>query len=210
MTIQQIYTQFLIPHNLQEHMLRVGAFTQIIMQNWTGQELDQKSVVIAALLHDLAKPITFEIEKQADYGMKSEDIARLAKLQNMLKQKYGTAEHQVLLSIARDLNCSATTVNILQNVEWDYIPTLLQKNKIQPLLVIYADMRTAWNGVVPLVERLDSLQKRTKVDETIDFQKYGLNLEQYLQAFCQIDLQQIKARQVEKRCQQLLLRSLGN
>jgi len=199
MTIQQIYTQFLIPQNLQQHMLRVAALAQIILENWTGKKPDTEAIVIAAALHDIAKPVTFDLAKQAEYGLSLKEIQDLANLQKMIKTKYSSQEHQALLGIAQDLGYSALTVDILDNDEWEFIPRLLSDQQIEPLIMIYADMRIGWNGILSLSERLAKLQARTAIANLEVYQKNGPKLEEMIQEKTTIDITQITNQDLESR-----------
>jgi len=41
MTVKQIYNQYLIPPNLQKHMLRVAALSLVLTENWKEDGLDK-------------------------------------------------------------------------------------------------------------------------------------------------------------------------
>ena len=42
MNIIEIYNQYHLPKNLQMHMLRVAACTNLILDNWTGKPIDKR------------------------------------------------------------------------------------------------------------------------------------------------------------------------
>ncbi len=190
MTISQIYTQFQIPQNLQEHMLRVGGVAKIITNHWQGEEIDKKAIVTACLLHDIAKPITFDLKKQKQFGMSDEEIEKLAELQAYIRENFGNDEHHALIGIVRDLGCSESVVRILQNFEWVFIPKLIDTDDWESMIGVYADMRVGLNGVLSLDERLED----TKTRSSEDFDRHAENgnkLEELLSKEVSIDLKDI-------------------
>ena len=52
MNIIEIYNQYHLPENLQMHMLRVAACTNLILDNWTRKPIDRKAITRVSLLHD--------------------------------------------------------------------------------------------------------------------------------------------------------------
>ena len=63
MLIKDIYKKYLLPRNLQEHMLRVAALSEIILDDWKDGCADAHAITTTCLFHDIAKPLTFEAEK---------------------------------------------------------------------------------------------------------------------------------------------------
>ncbi len=63
MKISDIYSEYMIPKNLGEHMLRVAGVLKVTADNWTGEKLHNEALIIAGCLHDLAKPMTFDLAK---------------------------------------------------------------------------------------------------------------------------------------------------
>ncbi len=161
MTIKQLYREYQIPKNLQEHMLRVAALAQIICENW-NEDIDSDAVVKACCLHDIAKPMTFDIGKQAQFGMATEDIAKLNKLQKRLKKGYGDDEYKATFGICKEVGCNASTLNIIRRLEWDYTPQLLHENYREGLIFIYCDMRIGPDGILPVQERIHECHARTQ------------------------------------------------
>ena len=51
MNILKIYEKYGIPENLQLHMLRVAACSNLIIDNWTGNELDKNAIIRVCLFH---------------------------------------------------------------------------------------------------------------------------------------------------------------
>lgn len=204
MKVNQIYQNYFVPKNLQEHMLRVAALSQIILENWTGPEIDKKSIIQACTLHDIAKPITFDLAKQAQFGMSQADIDRLENHQNRLKSHYGEDEHHCTVKICEEVRLNPTSITLVDNLEWKYIPRLLQENNTASLIPIYCDMRIGPKSILPLNTRLEELKNRTSSEEYEDNVRNGHTLEQLIQGFTSTDLNSITEAQLVERFDQLL------
>lgn len=84
MTLQEIYTKYILPPNLVRHQLQVAAVGKYVCQQWRGPAIDTDIVVKTLLLHDLGNIVKFrrpflgELEPQAAYweGIQTEFIAR--------------------------------------------------------------------------------------------------------------------------------------
>ena len=53
MNVIEIYNKYHLPENLQMHMLRVAACSNVIIDNWNGPEIDVKAIIRVCLLHDM-------------------------------------------------------------------------------------------------------------------------------------------------------------
>jgi len=204
MRVKQIYKDYQIPINLQQHMLQVAALASIILDHWTGIVVDKKAVVNACLLHDIAKPIGFDLAKQALFGLSSTAIARLAKLQNRLKSQYGNDEHQVAVKICQSLGCHQAVVKIVGNFEWKYIPKLIVENNIKSLIAIYSDMRIGPKGILTLKQRLDELKKRAGSKGYQENISNGEILEPIIQKSVKTNLNLIKESQINSQIHKLI------
>ena len=45
MNTLQIYQEYMVPKNLQQHMLRVASLTKIILDNWNEPLLDKDEII---------------------------------------------------------------------------------------------------------------------------------------------------------------------
>ena len=57
MNILEIYKKYHLPENLQMHMLRVAACSNLIIDNWKGKEIDKQSIIRVCLLHDMGNMV---------------------------------------------------------------------------------------------------------------------------------------------------------
>ena len=194
----------MVPKNLQEHMLRTAALAEIILENWTGKELDNNSIVQTCAFHDIAKPMTFDLAKQADFGMSEEDIKKLGELQVRIKKDFSSDEHTATVKICEKIGLSETSVKLAENLEWEYIPRLLKVNDIESLIPIYCDMRIGLKGILTLDERLEDLKERTNADEYEENVKNGKALEELIKNNTEIDVDSITDEQINERFEKLL------
>lgn len=196
MNIKNIYCKFQTPQNLQEHMLRVGALARILTDNWTGRKIDKQNIVKAALLHDIAKPLSFDLSKQAQFDISPKDIKSLAKLQNFLKKKFGNDEHTAMSKIVQELGLNQTIARIINNLEWRYIPQLIKNHDIETLIVIYCDMRIGPKGILSLNERIADLKTRSIDENFEEHLKNSETIEQIIKKNVSIKIEDITDRQI--------------
>lgn len=193
MDTQQIYAKYMIPLNLQQHMLRVASLAKVILENWKGIAVNKDDIIQACLFHDIAKPMKFDLAKQAQFGMSASEIAKLDQLQRHLIANYGEDEHHATVEIFKEIGCTASAVNIVDNLEWSYIPKLLEKNDLVSLIPIYGDMRIGPKGILTLKQRLDDLKARTGESE---HEENGVRLESIIRENVTIDLDSINDAQI--------------
>src|SRR3989344_3344664 len=200
MTTNQIYQEYLTPQNLQQHMLRVAALAKIILDHWTGQPVDQEAIIQTCLFHDIAKPINFDLKKQAQFGLSPQEIDKLDQLQQRLKKNYGTNEHQVVVKICQAINLKPKAVKLVDNLVWSFIPQLINQNDLESLIPIYADMRIGPKGILPLSQRLEELETRTGKQH----HNHAASLEKLIIQHTSINLNSITDQQINTHLSQLL------
>lgn len=204
MKVSQVYKIYQTPKNLQEHMLRVASLASIIVENWIGTEINKESVIKACTIHDIAKPMNFDLAKQAQFGMSENEIEELRQLQNHIKTNFGTEEHQATVGIAKEIGCNANVVKYIDDLEWKYIPRLLGANEIDPLIPIYCDMRVGPKGVLTLQVRLEELKNRAEGNDYEDNVRNGNVLEQLIVKSVSTDLNSITDEQINQKFEKLL------
>jgi hypothetical protein len=202
MKVLDIYKEYLIPQNLQEHMLRVASLASILLENWTGSRLDRDSIVKACVVHDIAKPTTFDLAKQAQFGMSPEAIKDLEKLQIRLKSNYGANEHEATVKICKEIGLPAKAVILVDNLEWSYIPRLL--NDIESLIPIYCDMRISPKGILSMKTRLEDLKTRESGEDFEEKQENGQEIEKLISQNVSIDVNSISDSQINSNFEKLL------
>ena len=190
----------MIPRNLQEHMLRVASLAKIILDHWNGPAIDKKAIIQACVFHDIAKPMKFDLAKQAQFGMSAIEITNLDKLQHYLKTLYGDDEHHTTIEICKEIGVSQTAIKIINDLEWSYIPALLSKNDLESLIPIYADMRIGQKGILVLKQRLEDLKARTGESK---HEQNGIDLENLISKNVTFNLNEITDEQINQNFEEL-------
>lgn len=57
MNIMDIYNKYHLPENLQIHMLRVAACSNLIIDYWNGPYIDKQAIIRVCLLHDMGNMV---------------------------------------------------------------------------------------------------------------------------------------------------------
>ncbi len=208
MKVSQIYQDYMIPQNLQEHMLRVAALAEILLEHWIGTAVDKNSIIQACLFHDIAKPMTFDLAKQAKFGMLPSDIEKLDKLQKRLKTKYGDEEYLATVKIIKTIGCTPNAVRQAESLDWKHIPMLLENSEIESLILIYCDMRISPKGILPLLARLEELKERTVTEDYEGKVKDGLSLEFLIKQNVDLDVNSITDAQLYNYFDRLFSRDI--
>ncbi|MFC1711635.1 HD domain-containing protein [Patescibacteria group bacterium] len=208
MTIKQIYLKYQLPKNLQTHMLAVASLTLIISNNWQGEEINKKDLITCALLHDIAKPVTFDPDKQKQFVKFKKELNQLHKLINNMTLKYGTDEHQAAIQIFKELGFSKNIISLIDNLEWIYLPQLLKENKMEALILNYADMRIGPKGIISLKQRFDELKKREPFKGINKIASLSGILEKYIQEKTKIKLNSITKSDLNNNFEKLLLKQV--
>jgi hypothetical protein len=209
MLITEIYTKYQVPQNLQEHMLRVAALGKIISEKWIGKVINQNALIEASMLHDIAKPMTFDLIKQSGFGMTAVEIEKLKQWQIELKTKYGETEHAAMINICREIGCRESSIRIADELEWFYLPRLLKQVDYEAVMAVYDDMRIGPRGLLPLVTRFDELRSRAKIDNFDQLIKAGTAAEAMIQKDCRMDLTTITDNDLINLFDELSLVEIG-
>lgn len=154
MNIIKIYEKYGIPENLQMHMLRVTACSKLILDNWIGEKLDEKSIIRVCLLHDMGNLV----KMPEDFS----DDKIFIKTRKKYYDKYGTNEHEINLEIAKEEGLSKKELEILDGKRSRKNEETLKGNSYEIKVCAYSDQRVAPNGVVSIKERLEDSKERYK------------------------------------------------
>lgn len=210
MNVQQVYDKYTIPPNLQKHMLRVAALSQIIMESWNSPSIDKGAVVFTCLFHDMANIIKFDFSKPSLF--KEEDVRAdyWKKIQLHFVEKYGPHVHDATQTIAKEAGLAPHIVDLIAKLEWDNAMKVVETHNFESALTIYCDMRMGPYGILPLKERLDNLKTRAKSNLFAFYEKAGPLLEKMIQQHTQITLNSIQDVQLDKQFKTLLNLKIDN
>ena len=104
MKIKQIYLNYRIPPNLQDHMLRAASVGAYISDHWKNKaDLDKNSMIQALLLHDMGNIIKFDFRFSYLLGKEEANTGYWKKIQQEFIKKYGDDEHVATVEIAKEI-----------------------------------------------------------------------------------------------------------
>lgn len=204
MNVKQAYDVYQIPPNLQKHMLRVAALSEILSKHWTGGLIDAKSLIMACIFHDMANIIKFNFNKPLLFTDEAKDAEYWKSVQKEFIDKYGAGIHQATLSIGKELGLSQPVLDLIKNLEWNNTMDVLKTKDFSSALAIYCDMRIGPHGIMSLQDRLSDLQTRNKTHDFTFIKNAAILLESTLQKHLSIDVNSIADAQLNKRFDSLL------
>ncbi len=154
MNIIQIYKKYYLPENLQMHMLRVAACSNLIIDNWNGPEIDKEAIIRVCLLHDMGNIVKIP----EDFS----DDKKFIETRRRYFEKHGTNDHEINLEIGKIEGLSDKELKILDGKRSRKNEETLNSNSYERKICAYCDQRVAPNGVVGIKERLEDAKVRYK------------------------------------------------
>lgn len=154
MNILEIYNKYHLPENLQMHMLRVAECSNLIIDNWLGDELDKSAIIRVCLLHDMGNMVKIP----EDFSNDNEFIT----IRKKYFDKYGTNDHEINLEIGKIEGLSDKELIILDGKRSRKNEQTLNSDSYEIKICAYCDQRVAPNGVVDLKTRLEDAKVRYK------------------------------------------------
>jgi hypothetical protein len=200
--IRSIYERFSVPPNLQGHMLRVAAVAEIVAGRCKEATIDLAELTAACLLHDLGNIVKFDMEKYPQYL--GAEIARKSHWKNVQRdmiERYGADDHE---ATAKMLEEAGVPVPIQELIGYKSFPNAIKianENDWASKIFLYADLRVAPFGIIPLEERLNELLLRLeKYRGRTDLADAARRIEAQLEKAClphalvDADLKAVEAR----------------
>ena len=154
MNIIEIYRKYHLPENLQMHMLRVAACSNLIIDNWNGPEIDQKSIIRVCLLHDMGNMVKIPEDFSSD--------EEFLKIRKKYFDRYGTNDHEINLEIGKQEGLTEKELKILDGKRSRKNEETLNSNSYERKICAYCDQRVAPDGVTSIEERLEDAKIRYK------------------------------------------------
>ncbi len=198
MNILHIYKEYHLPENLQMHMLRVAACSNLIIDNWSGPEIDKKAIIRVCLLHDMGN-----IVKIPEDFSKDEDFLKIRK---KYFDKYGANDHEINLEIGKLEGLTEREIEILDGKRSRKNEETLKSNSYERKICAYCDQRVAPNGVVELKERLEDAKIRYKnkplsvwsnEEEANHLIECALGIERQIMKYCSINPKDINDKSIK-------------
>ena len=197
MNIIEIYNQYHLPKNLQMHMLRVAACTNLILDNWTGKPIDRKAITRVSLLHDMGNMV-----KIPEEGQDREFI----EIRRKYYEKYGTNDHAINMLIGKNLGLSKKELEILNGKRSRKNEQTAKSDNYEIKICAYCDQRVAPDGVVSLKERLEDAKIRYKdkplsvwsnEEKANQLIKLALEIEEQVMRYCKLKPEDINNQSIQ-------------
>ena len=154
MNILRIYDKYHLPENLQMHMLRVAACSNLIIDNWNGPDIDKQAIIRVCLLHDMGNMVKIQENESKD--------VEFLKIRKKYFDKYGTNDHEINLEIGKQEGLTEKELTILDGKRSRKNEETLKSNSYERKIYAYCDQRVAPDGVVSIKERLEDAKVRYK------------------------------------------------
>ena len=204
MNIIEIYDKYHLPKNLQMHMLRVAACSNLIIDNWMGIKIDKNAIIRVSLLHDMGNMVKIP----EDFSKDEEFI----KIRKKYFDKYGTNDHEINLEIGKQEGLTEKEIIILDEKRSRKNEETLKSDSYERKICAYCDQRVAPDGVVGIKERLEDAKVRYK-DKTLSVWsneekanyliECSLGIERQIMEYCKLNPEDINDNSIKTYIEQL-------
>ena len=204
MNIIVIYKKYHLPENLQMHMLRVAACSNLIIDNWNGPKIDKESIIRVCLLHDMGNMVKIP----EDFSKDQEFL----KIRKKYFDKYGTNDHEINLEIGKQEGLTEQELTILDGKRSRKNEETLKSNSYERKICAYCDQRVAPDGVVSIKERLEDAKVRYKnkplsvwsnEEKANHLIECSLGIEKQIMKYCKLKPEDINDFSIKEYIEQL-------
>lgn len=204
MNIIEIYKKYHLPENLQMHMLRVAACSNLIIDNWTGKEIDKESIIRVCLLHDMGN-----IVKIPEDFSKDEEFINIRK---KYFNKYGTNDHEINLEIGKQEGLTEEEIMILDGKRSRKNEETLKSDSYEIKICAYCDQRVAPDGVIGIKQRLEDAKVRYKnkplsvwsnEEKANHLIECSLGIEKQIMEYCKLNSEDINDNSIKTYIEKL-------
>ena len=144
--------------NLQLHQLRVAAVAKMIVENFK-ESLDEKSIVLACLFHDMGNIIKSDLYYFPEF-LKPEGLEYWQGVKDQYIKKYGKEEHRATELIAKEIGLPSKSISSLKNIGFSNAGKNEKSDSFEDKICNYSDMRVDPYGVVAMEDRILEGRKR--------------------------------------------------
>lgn len=204
MNIIKIYNKYHLPENLQMHMLRVAACSNLIIDNWNGTITNKEAIIRASLLHDMGN-----MAKISDSEIEDEEFRKIRK---GYIDEYGRNSHKINLIIAKEEGLKDFEIEIIDKKSSKRGEETLNSERYDVKILLYADQRVAPYGVTSLKERLEEVKKRYKnisssiwsnEEKANHLIECSLGIEKQIMQYCELNPEDINDNSIQKYIEHL-------
>lgn len=187
-SITDIYTEYQVMPQLQEHQLRVAAVAKQVCES-SQRKVHTQHVITACLVHDIANIIKFDLKLFPEF-LQPQGYDYWEGVRQAYIDTYGPDEHRASLKIAADLGLRVPVMDLVSKIGFPYISEVAESGDLEQKICCYADQRVAPYGVATIEQRLADGRKRyaNRTDH-----KLNLNFEQVAQDLAALEKQVLKA-----------------
>lgn len=204
MNILKIYQKYHLPENLQLHMLRVAACSNLIVDHWQGPELDRGAIIRVSLLHDMGNMVKIPEDFSQD-----EEFLKICKI---YFEKYGTNDHEINLEIGKQEGLTQKELELLNGKRSRKNEETMLSNSYERKICAYCDQRACPDGIVGIVERLEDAKIRYKdkplsvwsnEEKANRMIECALEIEKQIMQFCKIKPENINDESIANHVENL-------
>ena len=204
MNIIENYKKYHLPENLQMHMLRVAACSNLIIDNWNGPDIDKQAIIRVSLLHDMGNMVKIQENESKD--------VEFLKIRKKYFDKYGTNDHEINLEIGKQEGLTEQELTILDGKRSRKNEETLKSNSYERKICTYCDQRVAPDGVVSIKERLEDAKVRYKnkplsvwsnEEKANHLIECSLGIEKQIMEYCKLKPEDINDVSIKEYIEQL-------
>ncbi len=155
--IMSIYRAYMIPLDLQDHMLRAASIAAWILDHWKGEILNRNDILETLLIHDMGNLVkssndNFRRGFPDKYYLESLDY--WDNIKKWLIDRFGKNDVEVTYNIAKEINVSEKVLKMLGKKQFVNNEETYKSDDYEIKICAYSDQRVSPTGIMPLNERL--------------------------------------------------------
>lgn len=203
-TISEIYKEYKIMPNLQEHMFRVASVASLICDT-LDMKVEKDNIIKACLLHDIGSIVKFNLTHFPEF-YEPEGLEYWQKIKDQYIKKYGTEEHHANLKIIKELGISTKVFDLADGVGHFNFCDQLDMEDFSFQIVNYADTRVSPFGVVSFKDRMEDVFVRYNFsgdEKHIALVECGKEIEKQIFAHCSIKPEDINDESIKPYMEKL-------
>lgn len=158
-TAKEVYEEYKILPNLQEHQLRVASVAKVIGEQYK-EKINLDKLIKAMLLHDMGNIIKFDLDNPTVPWGNDEEKNYWLNIQKEFREKYGKDEHKATVLIAEEIGVSRDIIDLVANLNFFKACQYKESEDYEKKILLYADCRVSPNGVTNLAQRFTDFKNR--------------------------------------------------
>ena len=177
-TISEIYSEYKIKKNLQEHMFRVAAAAWMIYDSF-DVEIDKNLLIQGALFHDMGNIIKFDLTHFPEFN-EPEGLEYWQKVKDDYVKKYGKDEHHATYLIMKEIGLNEELVDIVHKMNFSLLCEHRDSARWELKILHHVDMRVGPFGIMTYEDRMNDVKKRYAKVPDDEFNKIAKDVREVL------------------------------